>query len=252
MDNQKNNTYNRENESLDLSILWKVFKRRWILIVLVGILVGLGVGAYSSLRYVPKYSASVSFLIHADEVVTSQFQNVNSNESIVHTYEVAFKYNREFCQELNQYAGTADELGYSAADVAAMMNCEQILPNTPTLKITFTCPNRVAAYNLAMAMLSLANGEIEGRFSNLSAVDIFNMPEEPLSPVTRDPFAQMFVVGFAGGALALYALFLLFALTDKVIHGEVSMEAFSEYPILGVVPTLSEKRGSGRQSRSGS
>ncbi len=68
------------------------------------------------------------------------------------------------------------------------------------------------------------------------------MPELPQAPATRDPFVKMFVVGFLIGAPLMYAIFLIIARTDKMIHGESSMEAFSEYPLLGVVPTLTGKR----------
>lgn len=241
MDREKSSD-NREAEGLDLSILWSIFKRRWIVIILAAILAGLGSGAVASLLYVPKYSASVSFLIHVDSSFTNQYQNANVNDTIVHTYEVAFKHNREFCEFLNEYAGTRDGLGYTAADVASMMSCEQILANTPTLKITFICPDPTAAYNLAESLRIHANSQLEKRFTSLSAVDVFNVPEPPTDPVTHDPFVKMFVVGFVMGALLLYAIFLIFALTDKVIHDESSMEDFSEYPILGVIPPLTGKR----------
>lgn len=249
MDTNKNNVDTRDSDSLDLSLLWSIFKRRWYIIILVAILVGFGAGAFASFTYVPKYSASISFLIQVSDSGTNQYQNTNYSDMIVHTYEVAFKHNREFCQTLNELAGTEETLGYTADDVASMMSCEQIIQNTPTLKVTFTCPDRIAAYNLATALQIRANDELQQRFQNLQAVDVFNGPIEPTSPVTSDPFVKMFAVGFLAGAVLMYAIFLLIAMTDIVIHGESSMEAFSEYPILGVVPTFSGGRNSGKRKK---
>lgn len=232
----------KEEDGIDFSALWGVFKRRWYIVVLFGILVGFITGAVASLRYVPKYSASVSFLISTDSNFSSQYQNTTINDSIVHTYEVAFKHNKEFCQFLTEYAQTEETLGYTASDVASMMRCEQILDNTPTLQITFTCPHPTAAYNLAESLRLFANDELEGRFKTLSAVDVFNEPELPTSPVTRDPFVKMAVIGFLIGGLLIYMIFVILAITDKTVHGELSLESFSDYPLLGVVPTITGKR----------
>lgn len=252
MDKNKNYVDNGESESLDLTILWNIFKRRWYIIILVAILAGLGAGTFGYVRYVPQYSASISFLIEVDPSFTSQYQNSNINDTIVHTYEVAFRHNREFCQELNEFAGTADELGYTADDVASMMSCHQVIENTPTLQITFTCPHPLAAYNLAVALQVLANEELRSKFNNLSEVDVFNEPIEPTAPSSTNPFVKMFALGFIGGAVLMYAIFLLAAVTDKTIHGEASMEAFADYPLLGVVPTFATKRSgrSGGKSKS--
>ena len=252
MENNQNGMENRESKGLDLSVLWRVFKRRWIFVILAGILLGLCLGAFASYRYVPRYASSVSFLIKVDSNFASQFQSSNVSNTIVHTYEVAFKYNREFCRKLNEKAQT-NEIGYTADDVAEMMTCEQILPNTPTLKITFTCPNEpVAAYNLAFALKELANEELGSQFSEtLDSVDIFDSPEVAPAPVNGNPFVRMFAVGFVVGAVLLYGIFLLIALTDKVIHGESGMEEFSEYPILGVVPTMTNKRTASRTGKYG-
>lgn len=244
MDTNMNDTEGRESGGVNLSSLWSIFKRCWYAVLLIGIAVGLVAGSIASYLYVPRYAASVSFLMKVDSNFQTQFQNTDINDSIVHTYEVAFRYNRDFCIRLNEFAHT-DRMGYTEEDVAEMMSCEQILPNTPTLKVTFTCSNPDAAYRLANALSDNANGELSSQFgSTLDAVDIFNTPEKPTEPVTHNPFLKLFAIGFLVGALAVYLIFLLSALNDKRIHGEKSMEEFSEYPILGIVPTLSGARGS--------
>lgn len=243
MDTNAENQAEQESGSINLSVLWTIFKRCWYVVILVGIAVGAAVGAVASYLYVPQYAASVSFLMKVDSSFQSQFQNSNISETIVSTYEVAFKHNREFCEKLNQEARTEEVLGYTASDVADMMSCEQILPNTPTLKVTFTCPNPTAAYNLAFKMEEMANDELTEQFGEtLDAVDIFNTPEVPDKPVKGNPFLKMFAVGFLAGGLLTYLIFLLVALNDKRIHNEKSMEEFSGYPILGVVPPLTGGR----------
>lgn len=252
MDTNKSKTDNRKSVSTKLAVIrnilkvsWNILKKRWFVIILTAVAAGLIAGIFAAARYVPTYTSSVSFMLKVDPSYANKSQINDVNDSLVHTYEVAFKYNREFCRDLNELAGTADALGYTADDVASMMRCEQILPNTPALKVTFSCPSARAAFNLATALQILANTELEERFSEtLDAVDVFNEPEENTSPINSSPFLKTFTAGLLIAAAAMFVIFLFIALTDRVIHGESSMESFSDYPILGIVPTLSGGHGS--------
>lgn len=242
MDNQ----VTKEEDTVDLRVLWDVFAKRWYVIIILALLIGFGSGVYATMTYVPKYSSSVSFLLHSDDALGQvTVDDVDRYAGLTKTYALALIYNKSFCATLNEKAGTSEM--YTDSQVASMMSYSQVLEGTPTLKITVTSTDPIASYNIAMQVMLLANEELAKNF-NIGTMDVFNLPEISVTPVNKDPFIKMMALGFAVGAVLIYALYLIRTLTDTVVHGESSLEGFTDCPILGVVPTFD--KGSSAKTRS--
>lgn len=242
MDNQ----VTKDEDTIDLRVLWDVFTKRWYVIIIFALLIAFGSGVYATMTYVPRYSSSVSFLLHSDDTLGQvTVDDVDRYTDLARTYALALIYNKSFCKILNEKAGTSEI--YTDKQVASMMSYSQILEGTPTLEITVTSTDPIASYNIAMQIMLLANDELSKNFS-IGTMDVFNPPEIAGSPVNKDPFFKMMVLGFAVGAVLVYAVFLIRTVTDKVVHDESSLEGFPDCPILGIVPSF----GVGSSGKSGS
>ncbi|MGM9637699.1 MAG: YveK family protein [Eubacteriales bacterium] len=238
---------NKDDDTIDLRQLWTIFAKKWYIIIISGLLIGFCCGLVATLTYVPRYSSSVSFLLHSGDTLDGQVtvDDINRYAAMTDTYAVALIYNKEFCHTLNEKAGTSEI--YTDNEVASMFSYTQILENTPTLQITVTSTDPVASYNIAMQFMLLANEELSKNFS-IGTMDVFNKPEITNIPVNSDPFIKMMVIGFLLGAVLIYGIYVVRTLTDTAVHDESSLTDLTDCPILGVVPNF----GGGSSGKSGS
>ena len=59
MDNQTSST----GTEIPLSLLWRIFRKYWILLAIIAVVVGLGVGVLYAAVYTPEYSSSSQFYV---------------------------------------------------------------------------------------------------------------------------------------------------------------------------------------------
>ncbi len=223
---------------VDFRTVWNLLKRRFFSLVLAGVIGALLLGAVGYITYTPKYSSTVSLIVHAEETTTNQLTayDVTYSEKLINTLEVFLKHNKNFREQLSSMAGT--NKAFTDDDILKMMNISQIKTSTPTMNVTFTSTNENAAFNLAKCFELLVNGELERLNVNVGSVGILNSAEPADEPDNSNPAVKYAVIGFFVAFVLLYIIFLVRVIFDTKIHKEEDISELFDYPLLGSVPSF--------------
>lgn len=231
---------NKSGFLINLSDLWAVFRRTWIVLLAIALLIGTGTGLYLYLSHRPVYTAKGSIWVMRE---AAEQRTATSDVSIANylifdvadtlrTYDV-----REKVIEVTNSSRTPEEL-------AKMISISDIPEDATTHIVNFsvTSPNAAEAKQLAEAFVTSTcdkiNNELFAEEPYTKRFDSVITPTAPSNPVRRQ---YIFLAGGVAAVLA-YLIFLLIHLLDGRVSSERELTQALGIPLLGEIPNRGDSR----------
>lgn len=221
-----------ENKNqINLETLWYVLRRRIVLIIAAGLILGLGAGLATKLFVKPDYVSSVKFYVNASTNQKSINQSdLNVAKSLVDTYIEIIK-SDTFLEDIAKVSGVE----YDPSDIRRRMSASSV-SGTEIFRVTIADKDYKTAYILASSIAEKGPTEIERVVvgGKVSVVDRPKMPTEPNSTGA----ARNAVLGGIAGAIAVFVVFLIREVLDVTIYAEEDLTDHFEFPIIGTIPNI--------------
>ena len=195
------------------------FKRLWIIILLLAVLLSGLLSAYTYVTYVPKYSASATFTVNVDVAQAS-----------------SQKYNQATAAQL---AKTFRELGVDAINDEIKAS---VVEDTNLFTITVTSTNPQQAYNVLSSVIS--NYPQVARFIiGSTQLNLLDTSSISTFPINYPDYTKKAALGAFVGAALGFAIILLLALsTSTVIRSSDISKSFNTLCLAGVPEFTRKKR----------
>ena len=247
MENKKSTSYLAKTISV-----WDIVSAllsRWYLLILVGIIGGALVGAYTHYRIEPTYDTYTTlYVFNKAEVGKGEVSNsdLTAAEELADAYKVLLKSKSlkdAIIKEVksdSKYALLNLTRGYLDSVVSvSSVNETQVIKIT----VTTTDPELSAAIANAYAFVSPAEMTRITEVGKVNVVDYADVPTAPSSP----SMSRNCIIGFLIGAFFVAAIIVLRLFSDTVLHDVNDIQKTTELSVLGSVPSLkvkSKKRSS--------
>ncbi len=240
----KQKTYNEKNEfELSLGDFFYSFKRFWSLIVAVALIVAVGIYFYVSSTFVPTYTADVKICVFNSEIDEDEaFSKItNNNEysiaaSLTQSYMDILKGSRDYLNEVVENLGISS-VGYTAGKVRSQMSVGLVGQSENLFYIRVT--------DASASMAALITEEIVDIFFNdiVYAGSPFIVDDVPapqsLAP-SESPALRNSVLAFALVFAFMFVLVTIICKSDSRIRSASDIENATEYPVLGVIPYITD------------
>ncbi|MFL9650023.1 YveK family protein [Exiguobacterium chiriqhucha] len=227
-------------KTISLSDLFSILKRRKLLIVSLGIIIGIISFLISAFVISPTYEASTQVLVapkvtQNNSIDTNQVQ---SSVALVNTYRVIIQSPAILETVQENVTGAPGNI-----DSLITVNSEQ---NSQVINITVQHTNPVLATNIANEISSVFSEKVQELMSGVDNVRVLSEASVPVIPVKPNIILNTIaglVLGLTFGST--YALFGF--LFDRRIKTEQDVENVLELPVLGSIPIIDKVEM--RQSR---
>lgn len=236
-----------KQRTVDLSVLFSVFKKSWLIALCVAILAGALSYCYSSFFVTPMYASSVKMFI---DVKAGNTDNV-TNEQIVTSIRLT-----ETIKELvvtdSILDPVLDELGssISSGDLAKQISISSE-ENSQLITITIKDSNSARAHNIAIGLKKIIPVKVNELFkSGNVAVSAVDGPTTSTNPVSPNIKRNVVTAGLFGFILVLLFNFIKYLL-NFTFNSADDVKSFLGLNVVGVIPsfesvekTKNKKRGS--------
>lgn len=231
------------NEIDLLAILWALWRKAWI-IILVMVFMGGAAFSYAYLFVSPLYEAQALFYVNNSSFsVGSTSVSISSSEltaaqSLVDTY-IVILHTRSTLSEVIKEAG----VGYSCEDLSKMISANAV-NSTEVFSVTVTSDDPVEAEHIANAVARVLPAKISDVVdgSDVRIVDYAVIPTEKVSPSLTMYTLNGLIIGLVVSCL----LIILMEAMDEQIHSEDYLLKNYDAPLLAVIPDmLNEKSSAG-------
>lgn len=218
-------------ETIDLSSLWQIIRKKIGLIIAVTILVTMISGIVTFFFVEPQYRSTVAVFI-SDERTGNQtsetLTDINMYQKLVDTYAEISK-SRTVAEDVIGTLG----LELSVAQLQGMIATSP-KGNTQFLNLSITSTDREEAYNIANQLarsLKVVSRELRG-VDIVQILDPANVPSGPASPNLQLNLAIGFVLG---AMLSVFMVFLL-EFMDKTVKDPDFVTQELKLPVLAAIP----------------
>lgn len=227
-----------DEESIDISALWLIIKKKLNVIIIVTLLVTMISGIVTFFFVEPKYTSTVAVFINDVRTTNSvgsesqTMNDINMYQKLVETYSAITKSRtvaEDVIEELN--------LKLSVGQLQGMIS-SSAKGNTQFLNISITSSDRELAYKVANQMaLSLKTISKELRGADIvQTLDAANVPNSPSSPNLK----MNLVIGFMLGLMiSLFGVFILEFL-DQTVKNPSNIVDDCDMPFLGSLPHVAD------------
>lgn len=219
-------------EQLSMTEIVNMLLRRWWIIALSAIILGVAAFFYSQFMIAPLYSTDGTIYVNAQRTQSSDISqnNLLASQQLATTYKEILS-RRTF---LARVSADLDER-YSATQLRRMISINS-LNETEIMEIRVVgeVPEDVA--RICNSILTHAPDELI-RVVNAGSVKILDqgqVPEAPISPNVKNYTLISFVLGIVLGALIIFAIEFL----DTRVKSREDIVSRYEEPILGEIPEL--------------
>lgn len=229
MDMQKENVIN-------ISDLLGVFRVRWLVILVTGVLVAVISFCYFNFFVPDQYRASAQLYIDIRKVSSEGKDTYIDDSHISAAKELASTY--AYIIETNTVLESViDELNLniSQSELASKISVS-IIEDTPVLKLSVTDVDRTRAYKIVLKIVEIAPEIINAKIDSgkLVSIDKPTVSSSPVSPnVPRNT-----AIAFAVGICVSYGFFLLLKMADNKIKSPEDIQKMLDMPFLGAIPSL--------------
>lgn len=234
-DKQKKAGLNEER-SIDLLRLVQVLWKRAWLILLVALLCGVIVFAYSKLFIAPSYRSSFTAYVN-NRINTAEGQgNSTSTADITASRSLTYLY-----QEIIR---SRSVLMSAAAECGVQMSYSQLLKNVSTsvatnaaiISVSVDAPSAQEAELLASAIAAVAPEQV-ARVVDGSSMRIVDYPIKPVAPFAPNSMEHAMLGFFVGLLLAVLCVILFDLIVDKV-ESPKEMEIRYDIAVVGIIPDM--------------
>lgn len=235
---------NKENSSgleIDFRRLLFVIRKRFLVILLVGALLGGLSFGYAKMTMDLKYSSSTMFYVKnqvpdSPGYTTSQ---VSAAQDLARTYMVILK-TRSVLTQINQVAG----LNYSYGQLKGMVSAD-IQEESMVFWVKFTCKSSQDAYKLAKATETVLPERINAMVAEVEEETPLWLVDEAVevkSPTGPD-YQKYAILGGLVGIMLTLIIVVIKELLDTSIHSEEYLsDAYEDVPLLAVIPAVSDAK----------
>lgn len=224
-----------DEQSISLSEVLHIFAKRWWMILLCGLLIGVLTFVVSSFLIVPTYSSSGTLYVvnnTENQIHTYTVSEYALSVQLVHTYSEILK-SDTFCQTVSKRMNAK----VTAAQVKNMLSMQGV-GETEILRVSAESENPEVAREVVQEVLNNAPAEIMRvvKAGSVEIIDNASVPVEPVSPnVERNT-----LIGFlAGVILATLAVYIL-EMFDTTVRDEEELDERYSVPVLGIIPDLTK------------
>lgn len=218
-------------ETIDLSTLWQIIRKKLSLIIIVTILITMISGIITFFFIEPEYRSTVAVFISDERSgtsVTETINDINMYQKLVDTYAEIAK-SRTVAEDVI----TNLDLEMTIGELQSMVSTSP-KGNTQFLNLSVTSTDREQAYNVTNQMarsLKAVSRELRG-VDIVQILDPANVPSGPSSPNVKMNLAIGFVLGMM---LSVFAVFLLEFL-DKTVKDPEFINNELKLPVLAAIP----------------
>ncbi|MES5411561.1 Wzz/FepE/Etk N-terminal domain-containing protein [Staphylococcus hominis] len=216
--------------TIDLSKLIEILKRKWKLLITIPILFMIIALLVTLFLMKPQYQANTQVLVNQKEKNRDLIaQEVQSNIQLVNTYKEIIKSPR-ILEEVAQ-----KEKGISAQDIANNLNIEA-QAESQILNISFNDKNKKRSERIANKIAYTFSKEMPNimNIDNVSILSSANNTSKKISP----KLTQNVVIAFILGVILTLIIVISKELLDKRIKSEEDVENELGVPVLGSIPKL--------------
>lgn len=216
-----------------------IVRKRLVWIIAIGILAAILVGILSVFLITPKYSSTAKLYVnakHATQENSITQAELTVAKSLVDTYIVIIQSDTTL-EQVAQMAGVK----YTPKEIRKNLKAIS-LNDTEAFSVTVTDPDPEIALNIANAIVVVAPQEIV-RVIEAGSVKIIDNPK--LATEANDTgLSRNVIIGFFAGALISFVAFFLAEILDVTIYDEEDLEGQFNYPIIGIIPSITGIDGS--------
>lgn len=225
-----------DEQTIDLSALWLVIKKKMNVIIVITLLCTMISGIVTFFFIEPKYTSTVAVFINdikttsAGESGSQTINDINMYQKLVETYSTITK-----SRAVAEDAISKLNLDLSVGELQGMIS-SSAKGNTQFLNISITSNDREQAYKIANQMaLSLKTVSLELRGIDIvQTLDAANVPSSPSSPNLK----MNIIIGFMLGLMiSVFGVFVLQFL-DKTVKDPSNIIDGLGLPFLGTIPLI--------------
>lgn len=227
-----------DEETIDISALWLIIKKKLNVIIIVTLLVTMISGIVTFFFVEPKYTSTVAVFINDVRTTNTggtenqTINDLNMYQKLVETYSEITK-SRTVAEDVIAKLN----LNLTIGQIQGMIS-SSAKGNTQFLNISITSNDRELAYKIANQMaLSLKNVSKELRGTDIvQTLDAANVPNSPSSPNLK----MNLVIGFMLGLMiSLFGVFILEFL-DQTVKNPSNIVDDCDMPFLGSLPHVAD------------
>ncbi len=224
---------------IDINHIFDSLLKRVGVIILVSLLTAALGFSLAAFVVTPKYSSDILMYVNNKSNLEGDDSSFSSSEldaaqSLVKTYIVIIKSRTTLGKVIEQ-----TQLPYSYEQLAGMIEATAV-NNTEVMRITVTCKDPYEAAEIANAIAAVMPQEISRviKGSSVEQVDGAEVDLEKVSP----GIVKYTALGFMGGFVLIVIVLVFAAVMDNTVHDEDYIVNHYDYPLLAVVPDLTDER----------
>lgn len=227
------------NEQLNILNIIDMLLRRWTIVLLCTILVGVFSFVYSEVFISPVYSSSASMYVNSERQKTNDDitqTTIISSRELVSTYS-------EILQARTFLGTIADEFGgkYTINQLRSMITMDS-LNDTEILSITVKGNDAEDVYRITKNIVKYAPDELI-RVVEAGSVKVLDDASETKTPISPNIRRNTFIGVFIGLVLGAFIVIILELFDTRIKNSDEITQRYEE-PLLGEIPSLMT-RGNG-------
>lgn len=218
-------------ETIDLSKLWLMIRKKIGLIIVLTLLVTMFAGIFTFFFVEPEYRSTVAVFIsdeRKDDAASETINDINMYQKLVDTYAEIAK-SRTVAEDVIKNLGEEMTVG----ELQSMISTSP-KGNTQFLNLSVTSTDRELAYKMANQMarsLKVVSRELRGA-DIVQILDPANVPMGPSSPNVQ----LNLVIGFVLGMMISVFLVFVLEFMDKTVKDPDFIKNDLKLPMLAAIP----------------
>ena len=220
------------NEQLNIVNLIDMLLRRWTIVIISAVIVGIFSFVYSEVFIAPVYRSSASLYVKSSNYVGDEVSTatMNSSRQLVTTYAEILK-GRTFLSKVS------DDLNnkYSISQIKSMISM-QSLNDTEILSISVQGTDSSDVYAITKALVKYAPDELI-RVVEAGSVKVLDNASETNTPISPNIRNNTFIGVFIGLILGAFIVIILELFDTRIKGGDEINRRYKE-PLLGEIPSL--------------
>ena len=227
------------NEQLNIINIIDMLLRRWTIVFLTTILVGVFSFVYSEVFIDPVYSSTASLYVNSERQKANDEISqgtITSSRQLVMTYA-------EILQARTFLTTISDELDnkYTVNELRSMITMDA-LNETEILSITVKGNDADDVYKITKNIVKYAPDELI-RVVEAGSVKVLDDASETKTPISPNIRRNTFIGVFVGLVLGALIVIVLELFDTRIKSGDEISQRYKE-PLLGEIPSLSVNHGS--------
>ena len=225
---EKTNEFYMENASLlhfDPIVLLRDVAKRWLVIVLAALAVGVGSYIYTDMTYQPVYRATTTFVVTARGSSTTVYSNLSSTSNLAGVFT-------ELLNSSLMRKTIVREMGVSSFDGTIDT---AVVPNTNLITVTVTDSNPRMAF-LASQTIIDHHEDLTYQVVDYIQLEVLQSPVVPIAPVNRSGAAQQMKRMMVLAALAAAAILAVMSYLRDTVRSATEVQEKLDCDYMGEIP----------------